>query len=143
MPLGRQVGLSPGDTVRRGPSYPLPTLTKGAQQPPLFGPCLLWPRSPISATAELLLFLLSNSGSSTFNCMLPSECCVFPHTQRHPGDHRLHIATSVEELSSQQWDIKCIRSFRRKVGWQAQQQTWKHRGTKSLILGQYIQQHGC
>jgi len=28
---------------------------KGAQQPPpLFGPCLLWPRSPISATAELL-----------------------------------------------------------------------------------------
>jgi len=27
----------------------------GVQQPPLFGPCLLWPRSPISATAELLL----------------------------------------------------------------------------------------
>ena len=23
--------------------------------PPLFGPCLLWPRSPISATAELVL----------------------------------------------------------------------------------------
>jgi len=32
-------------------------LAKGAQQPlPLFGPCLLWPRSPISATAEFLLF---------------------------------------------------------------------------------------
>ena len=29
--------------------------TKGAQNPPLFGPCLLWQRSPISATAELLL----------------------------------------------------------------------------------------
>ena len=28
---------------------------KGAQQPfPLFGPCPLWPRSPISATSELL-----------------------------------------------------------------------------------------
>jgi len=28
---------------------------KGAQRlPPIFGPCLLWPRSPISATAELL-----------------------------------------------------------------------------------------
>jgi len=31
---------------------------KGAQQPPLFGPCPLWPRSPISATAELLLMKL-------------------------------------------------------------------------------------
>ena len=30
---------------------------KGAQHPPpLLGPCLLWPRSPISATAELLFF---------------------------------------------------------------------------------------
>jgi len=27
---------------------------KGAQHPPLLDPCLLWPRSPISATAELL-----------------------------------------------------------------------------------------
>ena len=25
---------------------------------PVFGPCLLWPRSPISATAELLFYLL-------------------------------------------------------------------------------------
>ena len=30
---------------------------KQAQQPPLFGPCLLWPRSHISATAELLLLI--------------------------------------------------------------------------------------
>jgi len=38
--------------VRQAPSFP----AKGAQQPPpLFGQCLLWPRSPISATAELLL----------------------------------------------------------------------------------------
>ena len=36
--------------VRRGPAAPV----KGAQQPPLFGTCLLWPRSPISATAKLL-----------------------------------------------------------------------------------------
>ena len=27
---------------------------KGAQHPPLFDPCLLWPLSPISATAELV-----------------------------------------------------------------------------------------
>jgi len=37
--------------IRRGPS----SLANGAQQPPLFGPCLLWPRWPISATAELVL----------------------------------------------------------------------------------------
>jgi len=32
---------------------------KGAQHPPLLDPCLLWPRSPISATAELLLVVQS------------------------------------------------------------------------------------
>jgi len=41
--------------VRQEPSSP----AKGAQQPPpLFGPCLLWPRSPIPATSELLYYLL-------------------------------------------------------------------------------------
>ena len=38
--------------VRRGPSSP-PSARGTA--PPLFGLCLLWLRSPISATAELLL----------------------------------------------------------------------------------------
>ena len=38
--------------IRRVPSAP----RKGhSTPPPLLGPCLLWPRSPISATAELLL----------------------------------------------------------------------------------------
>jgi len=51
-PLGTEVDLGPGHIVLDGdPAHP----AKGAQQPPLFGPCLLWPRSPISATAELLL----------------------------------------------------------------------------------------
>jgi len=50
-PLGTEVNLGPGHTVLDG----VPAPAKGAQQPPLFGPCLLWPRSPISATAELLL----------------------------------------------------------------------------------------
>jgi len=36
--------------TRRGPSC----RKGGTAVPPLFGPCLLWPRSPISATAELL-----------------------------------------------------------------------------------------
>ena len=50
-PLGTEVDLSPGHIVLDG----VPAPAKRAQQPPLFGPCLLWPRSPISATAELLL----------------------------------------------------------------------------------------
>jgi len=50
-PLGSEVDLGPCHIVIDG----VPASAKGAQQPlPLFGPCLLWPRSPISATAELL-----------------------------------------------------------------------------------------
>jgi len=45
-----QVGLGPGDFVFDGnPATPR------ERAHPVFGPCLLWPRSPISATAELLL----------------------------------------------------------------------------------------
>jgi len=40
MALGTEVGLSPGDIVSHGDSAPP---RKGAQRPPLFGPCLLWP----------------------------------------------------------------------------------------------------
>jgi len=36
--------------IRRGPS----SAQNRHSSPHLFGPCLLWPRSPISATAELL-----------------------------------------------------------------------------------------
>ena len=38
--LGTEVGLGPGDIVLDGDRAPP---RKGAQQPPLFGPCLLWP----------------------------------------------------------------------------------------------------
>ena len=41
IPLGMEAGLSPGDIVLDG-DPPTPT-RKGAQQPPLFGPCLLCP----------------------------------------------------------------------------------------------------
>jgi len=44
IPLGMEVGLTLGDIV----------LDVVAAQPPVFGPCLLWPRPPISATADLL-----------------------------------------------------------------------------------------
>jgi len=51
MPLGTEVGLGPGDIVlNEDPAPPWKT----AQQPSLFGPCLLWPQSPVSATAEIL-----------------------------------------------------------------------------------------
>jgi len=36
---------------------------KGAQHPSLLDPCLLWPRSPISANAELLLPYITVSSS--------------------------------------------------------------------------------
>jgi len=40
MPLGMEVGLSPGDFVLDGDPAPFP---KGAQPHPIFGPCLMWP----------------------------------------------------------------------------------------------------
>ena len=52
-PLGTEVDLSPGHIVLEG----VPAPAKGAQHPPIFGPCVLRPRSPISATAELLFLI--------------------------------------------------------------------------------------
>ena len=53
-PFGTEVDLGPGQTVLDGGPG---SLRKGHSSFPLLGPCLLWPRSPISATAELLLLL--------------------------------------------------------------------------------------
>ena len=53
MPLGMEVGLDPGHIVLdEDPASPLPR--KGHSSRRLFGPCLLWPQSYISATAALL-----------------------------------------------------------------------------------------
>jgi len=50
--------------TRRVPSAP----RKGhSTPPPLLGPCLLWPRSPISATAELLLHCLRQKLPMLYN----------------------------------------------------------------------------
>ena len=54
MPLGMVIGLG---QVTLCKIEPAPPPAKGAQQPPLLGPCLLWPRSPISAATELLLVI--------------------------------------------------------------------------------------
>ena len=37
------------------------------QAPPIFGPCLLWPRSPISAAAELLFKMVAAAVSDFYN----------------------------------------------------------------------------
>jgi len=51
MSLGTEVDLGPGHNVLDR----VPALhEKGTTAPPLLGPCLWWPRSPLSATAELL-----------------------------------------------------------------------------------------
>ena len=54
--LGTEVDLGPGHIVWDG--VPAVREMGTAAPPPLFGPCLLWPRSIISATAELLLWYL-------------------------------------------------------------------------------------
>ena len=52
-PLGTEVDLGAGYIVLDG----VPPPVKGAQQPPLFGPCLLWPRSPISARVRTIVII--------------------------------------------------------------------------------------
>jgi len=59
-PLGTAVDLGPGHIVLDG--VPTSSREKGTAAPlPFFGPCSLWPRSPVSATAELLLIYLPYS----------------------------------------------------------------------------------
>ena len=67
-PLGTEVDLGTGHIVLDG----VPAPVKGAQQPPLFGPCLLWLRSPISATAELLY---SNNATNLHHLATHSTTC--------------------------------------------------------------------
>jgi len=51
--LGTEVDIGAGHIVLDG----FPALHERGTTPPLLGPCLLWPRSPISATAELLSYI--------------------------------------------------------------------------------------
>jgi len=43
MPLGTEVGLGPAQTIVLDMAGTQIPPQKGAQQPPIFGPCLLWP----------------------------------------------------------------------------------------------------
>ena len=43
MPLGMDVGLSPVDFVLDEDPAPFPKKAEAGAEPPIFGPCLLWP----------------------------------------------------------------------------------------------------
>ena len=69
MPLGMEVGLGPGDFVLdRGPVPP-----KKGTQPPIFGPCLLWPDGRASQLLLNTCFVFIMC-CSTF--LLIGECVV-------------------------------------------------------------------
>ena len=54
-PLGTEVDIGAGHIILDG----FPALReRGTAHPSFIGPCLLWPRSPISATAELLFYFV-------------------------------------------------------------------------------------
>jgi len=47
--------------------------------PPLFGPCLLWPRSPISATAERLFDYGCTLRGYVFSVVFEAPCAKVVH----------------------------------------------------------------
>jgi len=55
---------------------------KGHSSPPLFGPCLWWPRSPISATAELLFIFSHNLCELQCTCSIVSAAFVYQPWRR-------------------------------------------------------------
>jgi len=76
MPLGREVNLGPDHIVLNAEPAPPAPSKKGAQQPPLFGPCLLWPNSRLS---QLLL----------------STCCIAHDRDRQSDRQTDHATPSV------------------------------------------------
>jgi len=74
MPLGIEVDLGPGHIVLDG--VPAPHERGTAAPPPLSGPCLLWPWSPISATA-VLFFIPSCIAEGTIAAFVPAIQCQY------------------------------------------------------------------
>ena len=68
MPLGAEVDLRAGHIVLDG----FPALRERRTASPLLDPCLLWPRSPISATAQLLLLRFIVKHDACFRLLLVS-----------------------------------------------------------------------
>jgi len=88
--------------VRWGRSSP----AKGYSTPsPLFGPCLLWPRSPISATAELLFTNGSRSQCDHNYSSIPQstklKCGPMPNVMADAAQPVENLYTSWAIKSSQ------------------------------------------
>ena len=77
--------------IRRGPSSP----RQGHSSPPLFGPCLLWPRSPISATPEL--FTCSIARSATRRYLIYSEAILWVFAPQGRHDAPIGVKCGTED----------------------------------------------
>jgi len=86
MPLGMEVGLSPGDCVR--PS-PLPqkgrSPPKGAEPHPIFGPCLLWPNGCMDQDATWY----GGRPRPTRHCVRCGPS--YPQKKRHTHPYRILV----------------------------------------------------
>ena len=78
MPLGTDVGLSPGDFVLDGDPVPRPQ--KGGGDPQIFGPCLLW------QTAEWIKMPLGTKvGLSPGDSVLDADPAPLPTKELKPS----------------------------------------------------------
>jgi len=88
-PLGTEVDLGPDHIVLHG----VPAFRKrGTAAPHLFGPCLLCPWSPISATGELLLQLTDDQTTNLAPqaasiCLKITVMLLFPIANRQQNDN--------------------------------------------------------
>jgi len=89
-PLGIEVDLGPGLIVLDGVLAVRERAT-AVPSPLFFGPCLMWPRLPISATAELLSVRVTCGHGSLILCQHCNMLCTssfvddiaFPHNGLH------------------------------------------------------------
>jgi len=70
VPLGTEVDLGPGHIVLDGDPATAPPWQKGHSSPTLFSPCLLWPRSPISATPQILFYYTNCISTQICYCVI-------------------------------------------------------------------------
>jgi len=103
MPLGTEVGLGSGHTVLdRDPAAPT---EMGTAAPSLFGLSIVAKRSPISATAELVIVMVSACANSVlahfhaaannnnrFNSPLSSSTQVSLYQKKHSLTHTLSLS---------------------------------------------------
>jgi len=90
IPLGMEVGLRPGHTVRWGPSSPL----KRAQ-PPLFGPCLLWPNGWMDQDATWY----EGKPQAGQHCVTCGHSSTPQGAQQPPSFRPMSIVATVAHLS--------------------------------------------